>query len=32
MSTLEDRNKGLGGHSVPEIEVERDVVIVDSEL
>ena len=31
MSTLEDRNKGLGGHSVPEIEVERDVVIVDSE-
>jgi hypothetical protein len=31
MSTFEDRNKGLGGHDESEIEVERDVVIVDSE-
>jgi hypothetical protein len=31
MSTFEDRNKGLGGHVESEIEVERDVVIVDRE-
>jgi hypothetical protein len=31
MSTFEDRNKGLGGHGESAIEVERDVVIVESE-
>jgi hypothetical protein len=32
MSNFEDRNKGLGGQVEPEIEFEREVVIVDSEI
>lgn len=31
MSTFEDRNKGLGGLGESAIEVERDVVIVESD-